>query len=86
MVRTGLRQLQVLVGKRALHQEQVPLFLLWEVHMAHQPSTVMWLLSRKYMMTVLSLCLKPTMVATLTIPLEKISQADSAISFAYTVK
>ena len=35
---------QVLVGKLALHQEQVQLFLLWEVHMAHQPSTVMWLL------------------------------------------
>lgn len=33
-----------LEGKRALYQEQVLLFLLWEVHMAHQPSTVMWLL------------------------------------------
>ncbi len=62
---------QVLVGKRALHQEQVLLFLLWEVHMAHQLSTVMWLLSRRSMMMVLSLCLKLTMVATLTIPLEK---------------
>ena len=39
--------------------------------MAHQLSTVMCLLSRKYMMTVLSLCLRQTMVATLTIPLEK---------------
>ena len=62
---------QVLVGKRALHQEQVLLFLLWEVHMVHQQSMVMWLLSRRSMMMVLSSCLKQTMVATLTIPLEK---------------
>lgn len=39
--------------------------------MAHQQTMVMWLLSRRSMMMVLSLCLKLTMVATLTIPLEK---------------
>nr|WP_180364199.1 hypothetical protein [Streptococcus sp. HMSC34B10] len=39
--------------------------------MAHQQTIVMWLLERKSMMMVLSLCLKPTMAETLTIPLEK---------------
>lgn len=39
--------------------------------MGHQQTMVMWLLSRKFMMMVLSLCLRQTMGVILTIPLEK---------------